>query len=570
MALFDWLILFGFLIFTIWEGARSGVKATNIRDYFLAGRTMSWWSMGLSVMATQASAITFISATGLAFTENMKFIQMYLSVPFAMVILCVTLVPFFYNRETYSAYEVLEQRFGLATRLLTSALFLISRGLALGTVIAAPAYVLALLLGIKLHFTIIIIGVIATLYTMAGGIAGVIKTDVKQMAIMLFGVFFSIGFIWYNLPNEVGFGGAVKLAGALGKLESIDWSLDFSDRYNVWSGVIAGLFLMLSYFGSDQTQVQRYLTAKSLKDARESLLVSAVAKVPMQFIILFLGVLLYVFYIFSSGPITFRTSQVNDVSGGYEIRHEMRESMYQNVFEQRKSIALEYLSGNESKKENFLELDEKLASIRKEEIADRESIDGIEYNDTNYIFPYFILSEMPVGVIGLIIAAIFAAALSSIDSALNALSTCSIVDWYQRLHKKPRDDIHYVKASRISTLMWGVLATLAALALGETGSIIELVNQLGSYFYGSILGIFVLLLWFKNVEGNAAIIALATGMITVFFCDNFYTIDGEIIHSWFTSIPNEANPMLSYLWLNPIGTGVVVFVGWILGLLKIK
>jgi Na+/proline symporter len=567
MSYIDWGILLAFLAYTIWDGTRGGKQAKNIDSFFLANRSMPWWAMGLSVMATQASAITFIGTTGQAFTEDMRFVQIYLSMPFAMVILALTLVPFYNRLRNYSAYEVLESRFGLGTRLLTSALFLISRGLALGTIIAAPSYVLSLLLNMDLSLTMVIIGVVATIYTMFGGISGVIRTDVKQMSIMLFALGFTFFWMWFNLPTDVSLGDALYLAGTLDKLNTIDFSFDFSEKYSVWSGVIAGLFLMLSYFGSDQSQVQRYLTAKSLKDAQGSLLVSAFAKVPMQFFILFLGVMMYVYFIFAPSPLSFRVvdAATKDVLQTEEAQQ--AEQLFANLHDLRSEKAQEAIkTRNSVAQEAFVKADEAINLLKKEEMKRREQELKTDLNETNYIYPYYILNHIPIGIIGLIIAAIFAAALSSIDSTLNALSTCSIVDWYQRLHKQKKSDEHYLKASRATTLFWGILATLSAIALGETRSIIELVNQIGSYFYGSILGVFVLLLWVPRANGKGAIAGLLLGMLTVFVCDSIY-ISAEqtlFLKNGLFQSALEGKKFFSYLWLNPIGTFVVVFVGLLL------
>lgn len=565
MSWIDWAILSLFLIYTIWDGTRSGKKATNIDGFFLANRSMPWWAMGLSVMATQASAITFIGTTGQAYMEDMRFVQVYLSMPFAMVILAVTLVPFYNRLKSFSAYEVLEERFGLSTRLVTSALFLLSRGLALGTIIAAPSYVLALLLNMNLSLTMIVIGSIATVYTMLGGVAGVIKTDVKQMVIMLLAIGFSFFWILTNLPKDVGFEDALYLAGSLDKLGAIDFSFDVSDKYTVWSGLIAGSFLMLSYFGSDQSQVQRYLTARSLKDAQNSLLVSAFAKVPMQFIILLLGVMLYVFFVFVRPPLSFHQLNPN-LTEDIHLPKNQAEQDYHDAHLERKNKALSAIKNkSEANKQAFIDADKKVHEIRNQEIKRRENVQGVDLNDTNYVFPYFILSHIPIGIVGIIIAAVFAAALSSIDSTLNALSTCSIVDWYQRLHKKKRSEAHYLKASRYTTLLWGVLATLSAIALGETKSIVELVNQIGSYFYGSILGVFVLLLWVKKANGKGALLGLALGMLSVFFFDSLYVLANGTYQFYpaFMDAPETANKVFTYLWLNPIGTGVVTIVGFL-------
>jgi len=561
----DWLVLIVFLGYTIWDGTRHGKESNNIEGFFLANRSMPWWAMGLSVMATQASAITFIGTTGQAYVEDMRFIQIYLAVPFAMIILCTTLVPFFNKLQNFSAYEVLEERFGLSTRLFTSFLFLMSRGLGLGIIIAAPSYVLALLLDIPLSTTILIIGITATLYTMVGGIHGVIRTDVKQMAVMLFGLGFCFFWIHYQLPEQVGFSDSLYLAGTLGKLDALDISFDISEKYNVWTGVFAALFLMLSYFGTDQSQVQRYLTAKSLNDARKSLLLTAYAKIPMQFFILLLGVMLYVFYIFGAAPMTFRSVEPTAQQQQIELKGEQLQQEYEEVYQRRKESARDLLQNRTSENaRQFRQADEELNKVRQEELQRQEKITQSSLNDTNYILPYFILNEIPIGIIGLIVAGVFAAALSSIDSELNALATISIVDWYKRLDPHDRDEAWYLRSSRFTTVFWGILATLAALALGETRSIIELVNKIGSYFYGSILGVFVLLLWVKRANGAGALTGLISGMGTVFIFDRFYTNpangDWEIIMPWHT-VPEGFTKSIEYLWLNPVGTTVVVLVG---------
>ena len=564
----DWVILILFLGYTIWDGSKRGRESENIEGFFLANRSMPWWAMGLSVMATQASAITFIGTTGQAYVEDMRFVQIYLAVPFAMIILCTTLVPFFNKLQNFSAYEVLEERFGLSTRLFTSFLFLLSRGLGLATIIAAPSYVLALLLDFPLTPTIIIIGITATLYTMVGGISGVIRTDVKQMAVMAFGLIFSFYWIVTSLPADVSLGDSLYLAGTLNKLDALDISFDIGEKYNIWTGVIAALFLMLSYFGTDQSQVQRYLTAKSLKDARQSLLLSAYAKIPMQFFILLLGVMLYVFYIFGSAPITFRPVDVSAQQQEEALAGEMLQQEYREAYQNRKHAARQLLdSRSPGEARAFREADAHLNDVRRAELERQERITGSSLNDTNYIFPYFILNQVPIGIIGLIVAGIFAAALSSIDSELNALSTIFIVDWYKRLDSKDRSEAWYLRSSRAVTVFWGLLATLAALALGETRSIIELVNKIGSYFYGSILGVFILLLWVKRANGFGALAGLISGMSTVFLFDRIYdnasTGEWMLLAPW-SEAPEGFEKTIEYLWLNPLGTGVVVGVGLLL------
>ena len=568
----DWVVLFGFLAFTIWDGARRGKNAGNLKGYFLAGRNIPWWAAGLSIMATQASAITFISTTGIAYTEDMRFVQVYLAIPFAMILISMFLVPFFSKMKAFTAYEILEKRFGLKTRLTTSALFLISRGLALGTVIAAPSYVLALLLNMPLSITIIIIGIIATIYTMIGGMAGVISTDVKQMAVMMFGLIFCFFLILFHLPDKVGFEDALYLAGSLDKLTALDVSFDLTERYNVWSGVIAALFLMLSYFGTDQTQVQRYLTTPSVKEARNSLLMSAYAKVPMQFFILLLGVMLYVFFIFNDAPISFRAQDPVAQTEEQSLREQVIYQDYKNARSARQVAALEAIQNRSiESQQKFVDADAAMNEARQAELALQAEILTADVNDTNYIFPHFILNYVPIGLIGLIIAGIFAAAMSSIDSQLNALSTVSIVDWYQRLDKNKHGDIHYLKYSRWTTLGWGIFATISALALGETRSIIELVNQIGSYFYGSILGVFMLLLWSKKANGTGALAGLTSGMFAVFIFDRLFYSEHLSDYSFFfpwTQAPETYTKAVEFLWLNPVGVVTVVMVGVLVSMLS--
>jgi Na+/proline symporter len=561
----DWAVLSLFLLYTIWDGTRRGKDAENIEGFLLAGRSMPWWAAGLSIMATQASAITFIGTTGIAYVEDMRFVQVYLAIPFAMILICIFLVPFFSRMKAFTAYEVLEERFGLKTRLTTSGLFLISRGLALGAVIAAPSYVLALLLGLPLTATILIIGFIATLYTMYGGVAGVIQTDVKQMAVMMFGLVFCFFVVMVNLPEDVDFSDALYLAGSLDKLTALDLNFDLSEKYNVWSGVFAALFLMLSYFGTDQTQVQRYLTTSDTKEAKKSLLLSAYAKVPMQFFILLLGVMLYVFFIFNDAPISFRATDPVAHTEEQMEREQLIEQQYLEARENRQKLAVEAAKNRDViSQQAFLEADADLNTARQKELALQAEIRQADVNDTNYIFPYFILKYIPIGLVGLIVAGIFAAAMSSIDSELNALTTVSIVDWYKRLRPDDPGELHFLKSSRSVTVLWGVIATGSALVLGETRSIIELINQIGSYFYGSILGVFILLLWVKKANGNGALIGLLSGMASVFTFDRLFYSAATQEYSFFfpwTQTPDGYSKAIEFLWLNPLGAFVVVIVG---------
>ncbi len=573
MSWLDWGIIILFFAYTLWDGMRQSSKTHNVEDLLLARRSMPWWAIGISVMATQASAISFIATTGFAYMHDMSFLQVYFGLPIAMVILCITLVPFFHKAKIFTAYEILEKRFGLRVRLTTSFLFLLSRGLAMGTIIAAPAYVLALILNIPLAATILITGITATIYTVFGGITGVIRTDIKQMVIMISGLVFCFFFIIYKLPASVGLSDSLHLAGALGKLEILEWEFDPSKKYTVWSGLLAGLFLSLSYFGSDQTQVQRYLTAKSLDHARGSLILSAFAKIPMMFFMLFIGAMIYVFFIFRPAPILFVPELDEDIITTTDNQEE-----FSKALAVREQMALQYLEDRSPQnKASLRESDSRCSFYRDQQIVSLTRQDGVVRNDTNYVLPYFVLNELPSGIIGLIIAAIFAAAFSSMDSGLNSLAASTTVDWYRRLRKDDGSDEHYLKFTRWSTAFWGIFATVGALILGEARSLIELVNQIGSYFYGSILGVF-LLIFIKKINGLGALVGLIVGILSVLLVDSFYyNIQTDEVTLYLPELVLtglSANPpegfvkSISYLWLNPIGAGVVLTVGYVVSLVR--
>jgi Na+/proline symporter len=561
LGILDWAILILFFAYTLWDGIRHNIGAKSVEDLLLAGRRMPGWAIGISVLATQASAITFIGTTGQAYMHDMKFVQFYLGTPLAMVLLCVTLLPIYYRSRAYTAYEVLERRFGLSTRLATSLLFLISRGLAMGVTIAAPAYVLALILEVPLSTTIVIIGISATFYTMFGGIGGVIRTDVKQMFLMLLGLGLCFGWIIGKMPEGIGMGESLQIAGALGKLETIDFRFDVSEKYNFWSGIIAGTFLMISYFGTDQSQVQRYLTSRSLADARASLLLPAMVKIPMQFFVLLLGACLYVFYFFGDRPLLFTPL----TSPAEQQQVQPLEEAFQELQLQRQQAAYRYLADPQlTHRQQLNSLDNQAHLLREEALIQLQTLSKADRDDTNYVLPYFILHELPVGLIGIIIAAILAAALSSIDSILNSLTAATVMDWYQRIPGRRKSDRHHLRVARLFTLFWGIMATLSALALGETESIIELVNKIGSYFYGSLLGVFVLI-WIKRSTSGSALLGLVLGISSVFVLSLLHRELGGEGYAWFFETPKGYERVLEYLWLNPIGTAVVVLVGWLGG-----
>ena len=546
----DWLVVVLYFGFIITVGLITGRGNKGIDDFFLAKRSMPWWAIGLSVMATQASAITLVGTTGQAYVDGMRFIQIYLGLPLAMVILCVTLVPFFYRARVFTAYEYLEKRFDGKTRSLTSFLFLVSRGLADAVVIYAPSVVLAIVFGLDETVTILAIGIGATVYTAFGGMRAVMWTEVWQMLIISVGILFCLGFVLAGLPETLSWTDAIRIAGITGRLRTIDFSLDPSVTYTFWTGLVGGIFLMLSYFGCDQSQVQRYLTARSLTESRLSLLFSTLLKLPMQFVILLPGAMLFVFYQFEKPPVVFNRVELeklqeSPLAGEYA---ELAEN-YEEAFQLRQEAALRLVGDNleSGARTDFLVANQRFSETRQQvgELISRMN-EGEPFNDTNYIFPTFVLTTLPPGVVGLILVAIFAAAMSTVESELNSLSTATVVDFYQRWVNCNASERHYLMVSRLSTLLWGCFATFCALYMGRLGSAIEAVNRIGSYFYGSILGVFVLAVGTRRANGRGAFWGLAAGMVAV----------------WLTS----ENTEISYLYYNIVGCVVAVVVGYLLSL----
>ena len=520
----------------------------GIEGYFLGNRRMPWAAIGLSVMATQASAITFIGTTGQAFDEGMEFIQVYLPQPLVMVLLCMLFVPFFYRAKVYTAYEYLERRFDPKTRSLTSFLFLISRGLAAGLVLYAPAIVLSVIMGWDETITIVIMAAITIAYTLMGGITAVIWTDVVQMIMMFVGIGVALFILFTTLPSGVGMGDVAYIGGIQEMWTSIDWSWDPSNRYTIWSGMIGGFFLALAYFGTDQSQVQRYLTASSLKQSRLSLIFNAFVKVPMQFFILSIGVLLFVFYHFEQPPLVFNKAEVQVVMESPRADdYRALEVEQTQIHGERRAATMELLDARDRGGDiaalqfQISQADEDLRALRQDAKAIVADVRGASSNDVNYVFPTYIIDYIPVGVLGLMIAVIFAAAMSSLDSELTALSSATVIDFYKRWFVKDATDAHYLFVSKVTTFIWGALACVVALYAGQLGSLIEAVNQVGSYFYGSLLGVFLLAFLAKNANGTGAFWGLIAGMTSVFAI------------SFVTDI--------AYLWFNVIGTVVVMVVG---------
>ncbi|HEX9927678.1 MAG TPA: sodium:solute symporter [Pyrinomonadaceae bacterium] len=546
MRFLDWAVVAAYLIYVIWDGIRMTKHSGSTEGYFLANRSLPWWAVGLSVMATQLSAITLVGTTGQAYSDGMRFLQFYYGLPLAMVILCITAVPFFYRAKVFTAYEYLEKRFDSKTRSLTSFFFLISRGLGVGVVIAAPSVILSIVLGWSEVATIFAMGLTTTIYTMVGGVQAVTWTDVKQMIVIFFGLFICLFIIISQFPAEVSVADGLFLAGATGRLETIDWRFDLTEKYTIWSGVIAALFLFLSYFGCDQSQVQRFLTAKSVSQGRTSLLMSAFLKIPMQFLILLVGVLVFVFYQFATPPMIFnpvesakveQTEQYQTLKNQYETAHASREQAALAFAENRSDEA----------RQSYLNADKQFNETRKNALNFvKESSGNKSFTDVNYVFPMFVVQNMPMGVIGLIIAAIFAAAMSSISAELNALATATTIDFYRRHFKKEATDREYVRFGRIATFFWGIFACIVAMYATNLGSLIEVVNKFGSFFYGSLLGVFVLAIGVKRARSRGAFWGLLFGIASV----------------WIASIYTN----IEFLWFNVIGCLATVLAGYLISL----
>ncbi|MBK8464423.1 MAG: sodium:solute symporter [Chloracidobacterium sp.] len=544
MRSLDWAIVAVYLAYVIWDGIRMTKHSGSKEGYFLADRGLPWWAVGLSVMATQLSAITLVGTTGQAYSDGMRFIQFYYGLPFAMIILCVTVVPFFHRANVFTAYEYLEKRFDVKVRTLTSFFFLISRGLGVGTIISAPSIVLSIVFGWNLIATIFAIGLSTTIYTVFGGVQAVTWTDVKQMVVIFVGLGVCFVVILWSFPDGVTLGSGLHLAGSLGKLNMVDTTFDLKEKYTIWSGLIGGLFLMLGYFGCDQSQVQRFLTAKSVDEGRTSLLMSAFLKIPMQFGILLIGIMVFIFYQFSAPPIVFNPVEVNKAEQTEEFRQ--IQSKYAAAHAERREAALHFETENIQLRQEYIDADKKFNESRREAVAFVRSTSNPSFNDINYVFPTFILENMPMGVIGLLIAAIFAAAMSSIAAELNALATATTIDFYRRLYQPEATDAHYVAVGRITTFIWGIFACVVAIFATNLGSLIEVVNKFGSFFYGSLLGVFVLAFVVKRAKARGAFFGLLFGIASV----------------WTASIFTD----IEFLWFNVIGCLVTVFFGYLISL----
>jgi len=529
----DWVVMFGWLVFLVSYGLWRGRGSSSTQEFMLASKTMPWYAMGLSIMATQASAITFISTTAQAYVDGMRFVQFYFGLPLAMVILSATAVPIFHRAKVYTAYEYLEHRFDAKTRLLVTIIFLISRGLGAGLALSAPAIVLSVVLGWPFRVTILIMGGLVVLYTTLGGIKAVTWADVQQMTVIMLALVMAFAVAISMLPPDVSFRDALKLAGAAGKLNAVTTTFDWNDRYNIWSGLIGGMFLALAYFGTDQSQVQRYLTGKSIGQSRLGLLLNAMAKVPMQFFILFIGAMVFVMFLFVRPPLVFQPVVLEQVQASSQ--YAAIESRYEQAFDQRQAAARGILASRAGALQDFRAAQQNLDAAR------AEALKLSDTSDTNYIFLSFVTHYLPVGVVGLVIAVIFTAAMSAISGEINSLATVTVIDIYKRHLAKESTDLHYLRASRLATLFWGIYAMVFASTAKGFGALIEAVNQVGSLFYGGMLGVFVLAFFVKRCTATGAFVGVLAGEAAIFTTARF----------------TEA-----FLWYNVIGCAVVVAVGW--------
>lgn len=548
----DWAVVAAYIGWLIWDGVKRTKLDRTTESYFLANRSMPWWAVGLSVMATQLSAITLVGTTGQGYNDGLRFVQFYYGLPIAMIILCVTLVPFFYRARVYTAYEYLERRFDLKTRTFTSGLFLVSRAMSCGAIAAAPAVVLSVVLGWSVTLTTLLILVPAVIYTMLGGVQAVTWTDVKTMSLTVFALVIAMVFLVMGLPSGVRIDDALTIAGGTGRLAAFDFRFTLTETYTFWSGMLGGLFLMLSYFGCDQSQVQRYLTAKSVDDGRTSLLMSAFWKIPLQVLVLIVGVFTFLFYLFNQPPLLFNPVHEERVRmSAVAPEYEALQREFQSTFDARRQAAIEIAAARHASDvreqaratDNFAHEDSALRSIRARAIGlVRKASSDTSYNDVNYVFPTWITTALPIGLVGLWIAAIITAATDSIAAELNSLSTATVIDFYKRLVKPNDTDAHYLVVSRTATGMWGVFAGVVAVYASSLGPLIEVVNRFGSFFYGSILGVFMLAILTRRATGTGAFVGLLAGMSSVASVAYF-------------------RPDISFLWHNVIGAVVVFGVG---------
>ncbi len=559
MSNLDWAVLVGTLLFIVLYGVWKTRSVNTVESYLLGDRDLKWWTIGLSVMATQASAITFLSTPGQAYDDGMRFAQFYIGLPVAMVILCVFVLPIYYRLKVYTAYEYLEGRFDLRTRSLAAILFLMGRGLAVGITIYAPAIILSSILGWNLSLTILVIGVVVIFYTVLGGTKAVSQTQQQQMIIILGGLFVAFLILMNQLPEDVHLMDALAVAGKMDKLNVIDFNFDLSNRYNFWSGMLGGTFLFLSYFGTDQSQVQRYLSGKSLTQSRLGLLFNGIFKVPMQFSVLFVGLMVFVFFLFIQPPVHFNKANLEALNGTqYEAPLQNLQKESDQIFSEKKVAINQLITSMRAEDEaTIAQARSKVKTLHAEDLKVRESVRSLikqndpdaETKDLDYVFITFVINYLPAGMVGLLLAVIFSAAMSSIASELNALATTSVIDIYRRSVSQDKTDQHYLNASRLFTIGWGLIALTFAAFASLFDNLIEAVNIVGSIFYPTILGIFMVAFFVKWVKGRAVFFGALIGelmVVSLFFLDYFDFID------------------LAYLWLNIIGCFLVMGISMLI------
>ncbi|KAA0988884.1 sodium:solute symporter [Dyadobacter aurulentus] len=553
MNYLDWIVLALTLLFVVSYGIYRSREKHTVDSFLLAGQSMPWYNVTLSLMATQASAITFLSAPGQAYTDGMRFVQFYFGLPLAMVVLCITFVPKFSKLKVFTAYEFLESRFDLRTRGLTAFLFLLQRGLSTGLSIYAPSLILSAILGWDITLTNIISGGIVMLYTIAGGSQAVSHTHLQQMAIITVGMVIAGVMVVKFLPENVSFTDAIHVAGKMGKVNLIDFSFDLNSRYNVWSGLIGGFFLQLSYFGTDQSQVGRFLTGSSQGQSKLGLAMNGLLKIPMQFLILLVGVLVFAFYQFNNPPLFFDKTVVDKVKQTpYAAQYNVLEKQHQQIQDEKRPYVLsltEALRKDDqaaiaTNRDQLAALDNQVTKVRAEANQVLTKASGSEVNDVNYIFLRFVIDYLPVGMVGLLIAVILLASMGSVAAAYSSLASCTVVDIYKRMIRKDSDGHDYVRASRLATFFWGIFCIFVAQYAARLGSMIEAVNILGSLFYGVILGIFLVAFYFKKIGSRA-----------VFW--------GSILGEIFVVI-SYIQELTAFLWLNLIGCVLVITFAWLI------
>ena len=563
MHLIDWTVMLVTLLGIIAYGVWKTRSVNNVKSYLLGDKDLPWWTIGLSIMATQASAITFLSTPGQAYGDGMGFAQFYFGMPVAMVFLCIFVLPIYYRLNVYTAYEYLEGRFDLKTRTLTAILFLVQRGLAAGITIYAPAIILSSILEWPLVLTNLFIGILVIFYTVMGGTKAVSVTQKQQMIMILSGMVLAVIVMVNLFPDNVGFSDAVAVAGKMGKLEVVDFTFDLDNRYTFWSGMLGGVFLFLSYFGTDQSQVQRYLSGKSLNESRLGLLFNGIIKVPMQFLVLFTGILVFVFFQFQQPPVHFNSANIQKVEDSYYGDSlQILQQQYDQVFQEKQTAVLNMMDAIRAEDEVQISSNQAIVSnLNKQDKAIRDEVKDLvnktsaatgtklDTEDKDYIFITFIMNYMPIGIIGLLLAVIFSAAMSSTASELNALATTTVIDLYKRSFVPDASDTHYLNASRFFTIFWGVLALCFAMMANLFDNLIEAVNIIGSLFYGTILGVFMVAFFLKQVRGKAVFIA---ALIAEAIVITIYVLDyQEVLH-------------IAYLWLNLIGCLLVMGIGLLL------